>query len=167
MSSDTSVGVVRRDPGVPARFRSLDLDTLPPPRSRKRRRPPLPGGRRLRLAFSAPLALRGDLDDDTAHAAGVLLAMANSPVSSERRDAERKVRARGGSGDVTEAARRGEEGRGLCVESGSARSAHAPEWERAGDRGVSPLGAPCRRPVARPAPFHASSWAEDETDHRL
>jgi len=100
MSSDTSVGVVaKRDPGAPARYRSLDLGPdLPAPRARKRRRPgphgagALPGGG-LRLAWSAPLSVAvAGLDDDTAHAAGVLLAMANSPVSSERREAERKVR---------------------------------------------------------------------------
>jgi len=104
MSSDTSVGgvVARREPGLPARFRSLDMDTDThrPPRSRKRRRPGthLPG--RLRLAWSAPLSLAGrpGLDDDTAHAAGVLLAMANSPVSSERREAERKVSCVGSGG---------------------------------------------------------------------
>ena len=94
MSSDTSVGVVtKRDPGAPARYRSLDLEqSLPSPRSRKRRRPAPPGC--LRLAWSAPLSVAG-LDDDTAHAAGVLLARANSPVSSERRDSERKVIGRG------------------------------------------------------------------------
>ena len=111
MSSDTSVGVVaKREPGVPARFRSLDLDDPQrPPRSRKRRRPGLPG--RLRLAWSAPLAGRTDLDEETAQAAGLLLAMANSPVSSERREAERKVsgeREGGGVGSARRgAARRG------------------------------------------------------------
>lgn len=103
-SSDTSVGVVpKRDPGIPARFRSLDLGgEAGGGRPRKRRR--AGSGRHgharatasLLGAFSAPPALlahrRGLLDDDTAHAAGVLLAMANSPVSSERREAERKVR---------------------------------------------------------------------------